>query len=225
MLDRLPVVGGIAVIEDGVHRVAEVHGLRADEIAGREPALLRRAARWSPRLPLERVDLLVVDRIGKDISGTGMDTNVVGRVRAVGLDRWSSPDVAVVYARGLSEATHGNALGVGLADLVHRRLAEAIDPEVTALNALSATSPGMAALPIVADSDRQAMRWIGARLMPEGLDPVVVWAPDTLRLDELVLSGAAVAALPDDRQPVAESISEPLRFDEGGELVPPPPLA
>jgi hypothetical protein len=224
VLARLPVVGGVALLEDGAHRVAQVHGLRADEIAAREPALLRRAAHWSPRLPLDRLDLLVVDRIGKDVSGSGMDTNVVGRVRAVGLDRWPTPDIAVVYARALTEATHGNALGVGLADIVHRRLAEAVDREVTALNALAATSTGMAALPIVADTDRQAMEWIGSRLLPAGLDPVVVWIPDTLHLDDVVLSGAAMAALPENRLPEREALSEPLRFDDEGDLVPPAPL-
>jgi hypothetical protein len=82
----------------------------------------------------------------------------------------------------------------------------------------------MAAMPIVAQTDREAMTWVGSRLLPAGCDPVAVWIPDTLHLDDIVVSGAAIAAIPDARVPEAEGLSVPLQFDEAGDLIPPPPL-
>jgi hypothetical protein len=137
LVERCPIVGGVAVIENPYGRTAEVHGLTAAEIAGpREAELLDRARALAPRLAFDQVDVLVVDRMGKDISGSGMDTHVIGRVRMPSIreSEWDGPDVRMVCVLDLSEASHGNAAGIGLADVVTRRLIEHMDAHATNTN-------------------------------------------------------------------------------------------
>ncbi len=122
VLGHLPRVYGVGLVEDGSHRLALIEPMRGDEFFDREPALLAKARSWMPVLPFPEVDVLVVDEIGKDISGTGMDTNIVGR----GVDLQPMPNrrtaVSAIYVRGLTPASHGNAIGIGMADIVSDRL-------------------------------------------------------------------------------------------------------
>lgn len=192
LVDTGRILAGVALIEDGEHRLSRVEVVPAGLISEREPVLLTEARALMPTLPVNDIDLLIVDRMGKDISGTGMDTNVLGRVRALDFVGFDSPRVRVVYARSLTKATAGNAIGVGLADLAHRRLVEAIDPYVTAVNAMTGGSPQTAAVPITATSDREAMQFYsrflqGARGTAE-LHCVRI--RDTLSLDRLLVSSA-----------------------------------
>ena len=131
------VVGGIGILENAYGGTAEVHGLTADEIGGdREADLLERSRALSPRLAFDDVDVLVVDRMGKDISGSGFDTHVIGRVRMPSASdaAWPGPTVRVIVALDLTDKTHGNAAGLGLADIVTRRLIERVDFHATMTN-------------------------------------------------------------------------------------------
>ncbi|HEY3393714.1 MAG TPA: hypothetical protein VGK58_13470, partial [Lacipirellulaceae bacterium] len=131
---------GLAILEDGFDQTAELHAVRPDAIADVEPRLLERHQRYFPRLPLDDINVLVVDEIGKIYSGTGMDTNVIGfrgDRYAEDLDR---PRIKAIAALNLAEASHGNALGLGLADFITRRLREAMDEEKTYLNAFTTGS-------------------------------------------------------------------------------------
>lgn len=194
------VIAGVGLIEDGEHRLSRVEVIPAREISRQEPLLLEEARSSMPRLPVADVDLLIVDRMGKDISGTGMDTNLLGRVRALDFVGFETPRVRVVYARSLTEATSGNAIGVGLADLVHRRLVEKIDPQITAINAMTGGSPQTAAVPITAPSDRSALEMFTRFL--QGASPTnelhCVRIRDTLSLNRVLVS-SAIAAMPAHR--------------------------
>lgn len=131
------IVGGIGLIENPYGRTAEVHGLTAKEI-GREPemALLKRARALAPRLAFDSVDVLVVDEMGKNISGSGMDTHVIGRVEmpSVPETEWDGPAVRVVCVLDVTDVSHGNAAGLGLADMTTRKLVEKVDFKVTSTN-------------------------------------------------------------------------------------------
>ncbi|MDI6771011.1 MAG: lactate racemase domain-containing protein [bacterium] len=138
-LDRGMVVGGLAVVENARDEPAIVEALFPHEMVEREMALFARAREMMPRLPVEEMDVLVVDQVGKNFSGTGMDPNIIGRMRIPGLPEPASPRIGRIVALRLSPESEGNANGIGLADLTTQRLVDAIDREITNLNAITST--------------------------------------------------------------------------------------
>lgn len=215
---ELPVVGGVAVIENAAGAVARVAGVRAGELPEAEHSLLELARQVRPGLGIDRLDLLVLDRMGKDIAGTGMDPWVVGRLLSDYSPEPAGPRVRRLYVRSLTAASGGNAHGVGLADLVHARLAEAIDWSVTRTNALTAGAPQKARLPLVMTSDREALE---AALTSAGVVDIeaarVLWAEDTSHLDRVRVSAGLVA---EAGAAGWQATGEPelLRFDPGGDV-------
>ncbi len=125
------ILAGLAILEDGYDETAEIHALRSGDMPFHEPALLERHRRYFPRLPLDEINVLVVDSIGKTYSGTGMDTNVIGYRGIKGFEDLSRPRVNVIAALSLASESQGNAFGVGLADFITRRLRDAMDEEKT----------------------------------------------------------------------------------------------
>src|SRR5207302_1394183 len=121
--------------------------------------LLTLAKRWLARLPWRQADLLIVDEIGKDISGSGMDTNIVGRKRAfrTAPAPEGQPEMRLIFVRGLSERTHGNAAGIGNADFTTTRLIRTMDYRATVINCMTAGYPEGANLPVHFDTDREAV--------------------------------------------------------------------
>jgi hypothetical protein len=217
-LARLPPVLGVALVEDGHHRLARVEVLEASEFEAREPELLAQAREWMPLLPFPEIDLLVLDEIGKNVSGSGMDTNVVGR----GVDGLPRPDcrtaIRSLYVRRLTRESHGNAIGMGLADVVHQRVVESLDPLVTFTNALSSMTPATVRTPMHFASDAECL---GAALRISGVDPDaarIVRARNTLALDRLEVS---LALLPQVQSRADLQVIEPAAawsFDAAGEL-------
>ena len=186
------VVAGLAVLENAYDEVAQLVALRPDEFEAREPELLRQAAQWMPRLPFDNVDVLLIDEIGKNISGAGMDTNIVGRKFN---DHAAAPDevpkVRRIIVRGLSSATHGNAAGIGLAEFCKTGLIEQMDRQATWLNGLVAGHVSAAMQPIHYSTDRELL---DAALSTLGLveppNARVMWIRNTLDLSELACSTA-----------------------------------
>lgn len=222
VVGRCRILGGLAILENAYEETAEVVGVAANEIELREPELLQRVKGWMPRLPFDQADLLIIDSIGKNISGSGMDTNVVGRKRndhaAIDGD---SPDIHHIYVRGLTPQTHGNASGIGLAELCHRRVVEAMDRHATFTNCITAGHVTAAMIPIDFPTDRQALLTgcqLAGYVTPEQV--TAVWIRDTLSLGEVECSQAFFAQARD--LPNAEILSEPseLRFDQHGDLIP-----
>jgi len=154
---------GVALGEDARGALASVDAMPAADIPAREPALLALARRRLAHLPCALLDVLIVDQIGKDVSGTGMDTNVIGRRRIDGEPEPASPRIGAIVARRLTSASHGNGTGVGLADVVCPALAGAIDQEVTAQNVRTSGFPLRGVLPTVANDDRHALSLALAR--------------------------------------------------------------
>ncbi|MGQ9602497.1 MAG: DUF362 domain-containing protein [Candidatus Bipolaricaulia bacterium] len=222
MLQKLPVLGGLAIIEGFHHETAHVEALRADELLKREPELLERARELMPRLPFAELDLLIVDEAGKELSGTGMDTQVIGRQYILGEPEPSSPRIKRIYLRSLSPDSGGNALGIGLADFIHRRVVEAMDLEKTYINALTGTGPEKARIPPYFASDRTAIKLALATIGPiEPQEARVLWIKNTLELEEFYISEALIAeAKAQSELEVGEHLW-PLEFDGAGDLIPP----
>lgn len=158
LLAKVPFLAGFGVVEDGTHRPVALKGLSAPELEAGEMELLALARALAPSLPFADLDVLVVDRMGKDISGTGMDTNVIGRLRIPGKPEPASPRVKAVVVGDLTEATHGNALGMGLADFATRELAGKVDFRLTAKNVLASGFLERGRMPLVLDDAAGALR-------------------------------------------------------------------
>lgn len=211
--DAADLVGGVALVENADERLCEVEGVPGGTFLDREPELLGRANAELPTLPVDEVDLLVVDEIGKEISGAGMDTNVIGRYRVLNAPDPETPEVKLIYVRGLTEATHGNGNGIGLADLARAAAVEELDATKTYANALTSGSLAKAKLPVVAPDDEFAVRAALAAL--GGGDPEdarVLWIRNTGELDELWASEAVLPDLPPDASVVVRAT---LTFEDG----------
>ena len=155
ILAKVNILYGLAIIEDAFDSIGKIELVAPNRLINREPELLRTAIDWMPKLPFETSELLIVDEIGKEISGTGMDTNVIGRKwhdKMAGADEW--PKIDEIYVRSLTEKTAGNASGIGIAEYTHRRLVDSIDHEKTRVNCVTANHATAAATPMWLESDR-----------------------------------------------------------------------
>jgi hypothetical protein len=218
VVGRLPRLLGVGLVEDGRHHLARVSVFRGPEFEEREPELLGQAREWMPSLPFPDIDLLILDEIGKNVSGAGMDTNIVGR----GVDGRPRDDrrttVRTLYVRGLTPESHGNAVGMGLADVVRSRLVDEMDPKSTYTNALSAMTPAMVRTPMHFVSDAECLR---AALRVCGADEAaarIVRVRNTLALDRLVISPALLAQTK-EREDLRTALAPcEWTFDEKGDI-------
>lgn len=218
LLETTPVVGGIAILENARERTADVVGVPAGDVMDREPRLLERARELLPTLPVDDLDLLVVREFGKDVSGTGLDTNVVGRQWFHGQPEPDAVEVTRIYVRSLTPASHGNALGVGLADFVHRKVVEAIDFGDTYVNIATSGEPRRAKLPFVVPADETVFKLAPSTTgVADPADLRVAIVANTLEPDDLLVSEPVAAELR-DRPDVTVGDAERLRFDADGEL-------
>jgi hypothetical protein len=213
-----PLLFGVAVVEDAYDAPVEVAAVPPEAWLEREPALLERARRLMPRLPVEAADVLVVQEIGKNISGDGMDPNITGRYPTPYAS--GGPELRKVVVLDLTPETHGNANGIGLADFISQRVVEKIDLRATYTNALTSTVAETVRLPMVLATDRDALA--AAMLTAPSPDPDrprVVYVRNTLALREVAVS---TSLLP-DLEPHARAVSgpAPLSFLDDGSLVSP----
>ncbi len=156
IFSKLNILCAVATVENAYGNISELDLLRKDEILSKEPELLKKAWELIPRLPADDIDVLIVDEIGKDISGTGMDTNIIGRYHTKAA--FGGPDIGKIVVLGLSKKTGGNANGIGLADFTTKQLFDQIDFESTYLNVLTSTEPSSAKIPPVMDSSELAIK-------------------------------------------------------------------
>lgn len=221
VIGRCNILAGLAILENAYEETAEVVAVRPDAIERTEPELLQRVKRGMPKLPFDKAELLIIDQIGKNVSGTGMDTNVIGRKRNdhAAIDG-ELPDIHHIYVRGLTAATHGNASGIGLAELCHQRVAQAVDHQATRMNCITAGHVTGAMLPIDFPSDREAIAVACqmAGYVPPA-DVTAMWIHDTLSLEQVECSEAYWDLA--QQQTDLEVLGEPeeLQFDSRGDLV------
>jgi len=192
-LGAAPILGGVAIVENQRHDTARLLVLPPADLERREAELYREAKRLMPRLPFDDLDLLIVDRIGKNISGSGMDPNVIGRslhgYSALLSDRSANPVIRRIFVRDLTPETHGNGVGMGLADFTTTRLVRAVDQQVTFVNALTALSLQSVKVPIHFETDREAIaRALESLALRDTTRARVVRIQDTLSVEQLDVS-------------------------------------
>jgi hypothetical protein len=214
---RAPVGFGVALVENGRARLSHVEAIPAARIEAREAELLAGARTTMARLPLDDIDVLLVDVIGKDISGTGLDPNVIGRGKAG--SEALGPWIGRIVVRGLTHATEGNASGIGFADVVLRRAAAAVDERKTYLNAITAKDIEGARIPPVFDTDEDALgAALASCLRVDAATARIVRAHSTKHLELLWISEPALAdALAGGRCEVVQ-VLRPITFDADGML-------
>lgn len=192
VLTVYPPTWAVAVVEGPTGDPASIDVMPAAHLSAREPVLLNAAKRWMPTLPFDKLDVLVIERAGKDVSGLGMDPNVTGR-HAEGPA--TAPDPTRIVWLALTEASEGNANGMGFADVVTRRFADAVDPVATWTNAVTSTNVGAARHPIVAESEDDAVRIALATCRVPPGEARVARIRDTAHLAHIWVSAAAKAAM------------------------------
>ena len=192
VIGRCRILAGLAIVENAFDQTAKIEAVAPDAFEPREKELLTLARRWMARLPFDLVDVLLIDRIGKNISGTGLDTNVVGRKfddhKAV---EGETPRVRNIVVRGLTEETHGNAVGLGIAEFCRSRIVREMDVAATRLNAIVANHISAAMLPLDYQTDREILdRALGAAGLAEPDQARLLWIRNTLDLLEVECSAA-----------------------------------
>jgi lactate racemase-like protein len=219
LLGRSKFLFGVALLENQRHRTCGLKMAGKEHIEQVETEMLKQARALLPGLPVEQVDLLIVDELGKDISGEGIDPNVVGRdCCSYGVIR-DSPRVARIFVRDLTEASHGSALGIGQADFTLKRLVEKIDFEAMAINCLTACGPEAGRVPLTYDNDRQALAAALMTIRPCRPDEAaIVYIKNTLDLGRVMVSRAYAEQLKNDPNLDVEAVGLSLEFDGEGML-------
>ena len=221
ILEKAPVTAGFAILEDAGHCISELVGVSGDELVVKEKELLNISKSKAPRLPIEDIDLVILDEFGKNISGTGIDTRVVGRCRLLDFFEFDTPRVRAMVALDLTEETHGNAIGMGLCDIITRRLADKIEPRVTAVNVITGLCPALAAQPITLATDEEVIRtaldYFCGHVPFD--DVKVIHVKNTLCLTDLKVSEAVAKRI--DGQEGIELLDDaiPMAFDRNGTLL------
>lgn len=226
ILDNTPVLGGVAILENQRHDTARIAILPKESIEEGEDLLQVQARDWMPKLPFDEIDLLIIDRFGKNISGAGMDPNVIGR----GVHGYSSelmrvgqasPFIRRLFARDLTPETHGNAIGIGLADLTTSRVVRGMDARATYVNALTALTPQGAKIPIHFETDREAIQQALASLaLADPRTARVVRIQDTLSLETLEISESLAGDVSNRPELSTSEPARAMEFNDDGNLLP-----
>jgi len=220
ILDKCPIAFGVAVVENQRDETEIIRAVPAAEIEKTEPQLLRKAKQLLPQIPLDPIDLLIVDWMGKEISGTGMDQNVIGRTVISYHRPDTNIDVLRIFVRDLTAESEGNATAVGNADFTTKRLVDKIDPRATAMNAVTSSCPEAVRIPLYFDTDREvidtALKTIG---LVEPQNARIVHIRDTLHLEEMYISQAMLAEAEKSKDISIIGTARPLKFGKDGNLV------
>jgi len=215
------ILGGVAILEDAYHQIGKIDFVAAAEMEKREEENLALVKSWMAKIPLD-LDLLVVDEMGKHISGMGMDTKIINRSHRGEYNPFAdAPRIERIFARELSELSYGNALGIGAADVVTDRLVRAIDTHNTWINALTASNPSGAHTPIHYPTDRECIERILPTAGKVDLSQATIgWIRNTLELARIALSENLRGAIA--KNPLLEIEGAiPMEFDNTGNLLSP----
>jgi len=211
---------GVGIVENQLHETAQIAAISAAAMEKEEMALLEYARGLMPRLPFNEVDLLIVDEMGKNFSGSGLDTNVIRRDADGSFIRPGAHGVRRIYVRSLHPYSYGNAVGVGLADFIHERLFRAMDPQATFVNAITALMPSNARVAMHFPTDAEALEAAMATLgLANPKLAKVLWIKNTLSCETVLASEAYVGETTRRPDLVSESAAVPIKFDSQGNLV------
>jgi len=191
VLSSAKILGGLAVLEDALHNTAKIEAVPASAMEAREEELLALTKSWKARIPVDHLDFLMIDEIGKEISGAGMDTKVVNRSSQGGYNTWRDAGARIerIFVRDLSDLTDGNAIGIGMADVAHDRVLAKIDWHKTWINCITSGSTPCGRMPIHFGTDRECIENIAPTTgkVDSGL-MTIAWIQNTLELTRIMLS-------------------------------------
>ncbi|MCC6364179.1 MAG: hypothetical protein IT165_11685 [Bryobacterales bacterium] len=215
------ILGGLAILEDAYHNTAQLTPVPVENMERQEEELLALAKSWMGKIPVPQLDILILDEIGKNISGAGMDTKVVNRGVQGQYNPWpDTPSIDRVFVRDLSSLTYNNAVGIGMADVTTDRLVNRIDWVPTRINSLTASTPAAIRTPVHFATDRECLE----RMWPtvgkfDSRDVSIGWIRNTLELSPILLSENLLGEI--RRNPILEVVGEaqPIEFDADGNLV------
>src|SRR5713101_1780576 len=214
------ILGGLAILEDANHNTAQLSAVPVEEMERREEELLRLVKSWMGRIPMD-LDILVLDEIGKNISGAGMDTKVVNRGVHGQYNPWpDAPRIERIFVRGLSSMSYGNGVGLGMADVVSDRLLGRIDWNPTQINSLTASTPAAIRTPVHFPTDRECLERIAPTVGKHDLREVTYgWIRNSLELASIALSENLRRQI--GQNPNLEILGEPrpVEFDSAGNLM------
>ncbi len=214
------ILGGLAILEDASHSTAQLTAVSIEDLVEREEQLLETAKSWSGRIPVDSLDVLIVDKMGKNFSGTGMDTKIVNRsVHGHSNCFPNAPFIWRVFARDLDDLSYGNAVGVGMADIISDRLLNKIDWGATYINSLTASSPSGSRTPMHFPTDRECLEKIALTVGKlDTKDVTIGWLENTMELGLLGLSENLLAEARRDTKLEIVSPALDLQFDSQGNL-------
>ena len=220
ILKKLPICFGMGIIENPYDETAFIELLRPREMFEKEKALLKKARQLMPRLPFDQIGILIMDELGKNVSGAGMDTNVIGRCFSINNQKPKKPKITRIFVRDLTEASHGNACGIGMAEYTTKRLVDKIDYPSMHINCITGMTPEGGRVPIFFEKDREALstaHYNSGVIDPQDLR--ILWIKNTLELEYIY---ASVPLLKEARSnSKIEVLGKPfdLPFDDNGNLV------
>jgi hypothetical protein len=220
LINKTNFLFGVALVENQQHQTCALSIATAGMLPKTEEELLIKARECFPSLPLDQIDLLIINEIGKDISGAGMDPNVTGRVPSRFFKQPAGPSVTRILVRDLSEASEGNASGIGGADVTTSRLVEKIDAHKTAMNSITACDPEGGRIPLSYASDREAIAAVLMTIRPYTQEDLkIVQIKNTLELDKIMVSRGCLAHLADKTHVSIDRESARFEFDSSGNLI------
>jgi hypothetical protein len=219
LFDKLNILGALAILENHGNLLRRVEPISPGDVFDREAEILKEAMLYKPKLPFEDLDVLIVDEIGKEISGTGVDTKVIGRIMNIYERDCETPRITRVIIRDLTEKTEGNAIGIGLADFTTQRAVDKIDFEALNTNCITAVTPEKGRIPITLETDKAAIeaafKTIGL-WTPEGVR--TAWISNSASLEWLAVSEKLIDSVRDRGDISVENGLFEFPFDPDGNL-------
>lgn len=211
---------GLALIENGYDQTANIVGVSREEWHSKEGELLQYSKSMMPSLPIDQLDILIVEEMGKCFSGTGMDPNIIGRWRIDGVSEPERPHVSKLAILDLADQSFGNAQGIGLADFTTQRLVEKMDRKATYTNALTATYLRRAFIPMYYSSEKETIETAVSSLGPKAKKECIkiVQIPNTLHLDKVLVSKPVLEELKKTNKEYTVKSTRLLEFNDNGDL-------
>lgn len=218
ILKKAPIIAGFGILENGYDQTFRIKAARADEFDKVDSELLKECKNILPRLPVKNIDLLIVQEVGKNISGTGMDTNIVGGIKDPG--DFEQLEIKKLLVLDLTEESQGNAVGIGIADMITEKFYKKIDFKSTNTNAITATFFDRARIPVVFPTEQKAIETgLDTIWNLPSIPPRIIIIKNTLKLDEMYVSKAIWEEIKDKENVSAIGGWESIKFDLAGQLL------
>lgn len=221
IIKKAPIIQGIGILEDGYNQIMKILFVSPKDIIKTDTKLLKEAKQQIPKLPIDEIDVVITQEIGKNISGTGFDTNVIGRLYINGGENMGSPKINKLVVLDLTEESHGNALGIGLADIATKRLVNKINFKSMNANLIASTFLNRGKIPITTETEEEAIELaLKTCWQVEYNNIKLVIIKNTSDLEYLYISKEVWEKIKKNKNIEAYGDWEELAFDKNGFMKP-----